>query len=242
MPSIAFPAFEGLFPPVCRVFFDILVNIDPSIDLPDGTPFDYQLAMDRLRDFHAPRDKLRLLCERGQLVRVKRGLYVPGWRRGQEPPVDPLVLAGLVYGPSYVSLETALAIHGLIPERVETITSVCTKRAKEFRTPLGRFTYRPVTERVFSHGVRLEQTKGGSYFLAEPEKALCDRIALIPGLSALRDVEGLLSGDLRVDVEQVLATFRGPEVAEIAARYHRKNVNAFHHWLAREARSTTPSR
>jgi predicted transcriptional regulator of viral defense system len=171
---------------------------------------------------------------------VKKGLYVPGWQRGEEPPVDPLVLSGLIYGPSYVSLESALAYYGLIPERVEAITCITSKREKEFRTPIGRYCYRPVNERVFSCGVRLESAKGGSYFLAEPEKALCDRIALVRGLSAVRDVDRVLAEDLRIELDAV-REFRLPLVEEIAVRYRRKNVDAFFRWLAREHRTTTVS-
>lgn len=202
--------------------------------MPLAGPFDYQMAMDRLRDFRAPRDKLRHLCRLGDVVRVKKGLYVPGWRRGQEAPVDPLVLSGLIYGPSYVSLETALARHGLIPERVEEITCVTSKRARQFRTPVGRFTYRPVNERVFSYGVTLEQARGGAFFLAEPEKALCDRIALVRGLSAARDVPAVLLEDLRIDLRAV-RDLRSPVVTEIAGRYRRRNVDAFSRWLSRES-------
>ena len=85
--------------------------------------------MDRLAGFRAPRNKLRRLCLDGEVVRVRKGLYVAPSFPGRVPAVDHLVLASLVYGPSYVSLETALAWHGLIPERVEEITSVTCKRA-----------------------------------------------------------------------------------------------------------------
>jgi hypothetical protein len=107
------------------------------VELPIDVPFDYQLAMDRLAGFGAPRNKIRNLCRSGDLVRVKKGLYVAPTFPGRAPEVSPLVLAGLVYGPSYVSLESALAHHGLIPERVNEITSVTTKRAKRFDTPMA---------------------------------------------------------------------------------------------------------
>jgi len=205
--------------------------------LPHDQPFDYQLAMDRLRDYRAPRDRLRLLMKNGEIVRVRKGLYVPGWHPGEEPPVDPLVLSGLVHGPSYVSLETALSRHGLIPERVEEITCITSKRARQFDTPVARFRYEPVNERVFGIGIRLEQGRGGHFFLAEPEKALCDRLAMLPALSAIRDVPAALEDDLRVDLDTVIATFRLPLVAEIAEAYRRKGVSAFHSWLAKQAKT-----
>ena len=77
------------------------------VDLPLDHPFDYQLAMDRLAGYRAPRNKLRNLCLGGDVVRVRKGLYVAPMFPGRPPAVDPLVLAPLIYGPSYVSLETA---------------------------------------------------------------------------------------------------------------------------------------
>lgn len=187
--------------------------------------------MDRLEGrFGAPRNKIQSLCRSGAIIRVKKGLYVPGSRSGEPPEIDPLVLSGLIYGPSYVSLETALAYHGLIPERVDEITCMTSKRAKQFRTPLGRFHYTPIRENVFPVGVRLESAKGGSWLLAEPEKALCDRIAQVSGLQAMRDVSELLQDDLRIEPVD-LAKLRLPLIQEIASLYRRKNVTAFAGWL-----------
>ena len=68
------------------------------VELPLDHPFDYQLAMDRLGRFRAPRNKLRRLCLDGEVVRVRKGLYVAPSFPGRVPSVDPLVLASLVYG------------------------------------------------------------------------------------------------------------------------------------------------
>jgi len=214
------------------------VNLLP---LPTDTPFDYQLLMDRLEGrFGAPRNKIQALCRSGEIIRVKKGLYVPGSRPGQAPEIDPWVLSGLIYGPSYISLEAALAYHGLIPERVDEITCMTSKRAKQFRTPLGRFNYTPISEEAFPLGVRLESGKGGSWFLAEPEKALCDRIAQVKGLQAMRDVPALLEDDLRIELA-ALSTFRLSMVKEISSRYQRKNVTAFARWLEKNQTSISPT-
>ena len=206
------------------------------VEFPVTHPFDYQLAMDRLAGYRAPRNKLRSLCLSGDLVRVRKGLYVAAAFPGRPPAVDPLVLAPLIYGPSYVSLETALAWHGLIPERVEEVTSVTSKRAKLFLTPVGRFSYRPVNETAYGYGVGLQSAAGGAFFLAAPEKALCDRIAGVRGLRAQRDVPELLADDLRVDMDAVVL-MRLPLVREIARRYRRQNVTAFLRWLEHVTRA-----
>jgi len=201
--------------------------------LPRDTPFDYQLAMQRLSDYAAPRDKLRQLCVQGEIARVKKGLYTP-LDEGR-PVIDPLVLSGLVYGPSYVSRETALAIHGLIPERVEEITAMTSLKEKRFVTPAGRFTYRVMPKAAFALGVGIAEARGGTYFLACPEKALCDRVAMVRGLTGTAEVEALLVEDLRIE----LGAFAGMDVAllsQIADAYGRRNVRALANWLAEVAR------
>jgi len=193
--------------------------------------------MDRVAAYRAPRNKIRNLRGNGDLLRIKKGLYVASSFPGRPPAVSPLALAALVYGPSYVSLESALSQHGLIPERVDEITSVTCSRAKRFQTPLGRFTYRPVNERAFSYGVGLQSAAGGSFFLAEPEKALCDRIACIRHLTAMRDIPAVLEEHLRVDLDAVIR-MRLDVVRNIANRYRRRNVDAFLRWLERYGTKT----
>ena len=207
------------------------------VEFPLDHPFDYQLAMDRVAHYRAPRNKIRNLCISGDLIQIKKGLYVASPFPGRPPAVSPLALAALIYGPSYVSLESALVHHGLIPERVDEITSVTCKRAKRFQTPLGRFTYRPVNESTFSYGVGLQSVEGGSVFLAEPEKALCDRIACIRHLTAMRDIPEVLADHLRVDLDAV-ARMRLSVVRNIAQRYRRRNVDAFLRWLERHGTAT----
>lgn len=206
----------------------------PSSIFPTDLPFDYQFLMDRLKGrYRAPRNKILSLCRSGEIVPVKKGLYIAGSSAGEDLKVDPLVLAALIYGPSYVSLETALAYYGLIPERVNEITCVTSKRAKHFETPVGRFSYTLVPEEVFPLGVALEKARGGTWFLAGPEKALCDRIARVKGLRAMRDVPALLRDDLRIEPEAV-REFCRTMVREIARRYGRRNVTVFADWLEKQ--------
>ncbi len=205
-----------------------------SNNLPRDTPFDYQLAMDRLADYRYPRNKLGQLCKSGEFIRVKNGLYVPSSRGIGHSSVDPLVLAALVYGPSYVSLETALAHHRMIPERVAEITCMTTKRSRTFDTPVGRYTYQSLNVRAFSCGITLEDTTGGTYFLATPEKALCDRLALIPGIRAQGEIPALLEDDLRLELDAVIA-LKANDIQDIARRYRRNAVTAFAKWFQRQS-------
>ena len=65
-------------------------------------------------------------------------------------------------------------------------------------------------------------------------EALCDRIARVRQLTAVRDIPALLEEDLRVDVD-LARTLSVPEVREIARRYHKRSVSAFLRWLEKHA-------
>ena len=101
---------------------------------------DYLFLMNCLAAYKHPRDKLTALLRRKDLVRVKKGLYVFG-KDYRHRPFSHEVLANLIYGPSYISFESALGYYGLIPEKVTRTTSACLKRNKHLKTPIGEFVY-----------------------------------------------------------------------------------------------------
>ena len=87
-----------------------------------GEEFDYLALLNALKDYARPRDRITLLLRQGEIVRVKKGIYVFG-EGSRLRPFSPEVLANRLFGPSYVSLESALWRHGLIPERPEAVTA-----------------------------------------------------------------------------------------------------------------------
>jgi predicted transcriptional regulator of viral defense system len=198
--------------------------------LPRDQPFDYLLLSDRLKNYSAARDKISRMLNRQDIIRVKKGLYVPGPALALHE-VDPLVLSGMVFGPSYVSFEKALEIHGLIPERVVEITCATTKRHKLFETPAGRFSYQPVPRQVYPLGVAIASAPGGNYLLASPEKALCDRAARTTHMSRIADVAAWLFDDIRVD-EMALRQLSVTDMQAIATAYARLPVRLLARWLA----------
>ncbi len=167
--------------------------------------FDYQQLIDSLRRYASPRDKITRMLRSGEIIRVKKGLYVFGedYRRG---PWSKEVLANLIYGPSYISLDYALSFYRLIPERVEIVTSVTTAKTRQFDTFLGRFTYRTLALRKYNTGVDQQTLEPGRHFLiASPAKALVDKVwadtRFTPRKGA--DFDTYLKEDLRVDPDQL---------------------------------------
>lgn len=165
--------------------------------------FDYTLLSSVLSSYSSVRRKINELLRTGVIERVKKGLYVFGREYAQGLIVKE-TLANLIYGPSCISLEYALAFHGLIPERVETITSVTPKRDKEFETPLGYFSYRYLKPEKYPHGIdQVWIDDRHPVLMASPEKALCDYLFLkkVPTMKNENEARHFLEGDLRIDVE-----------------------------------------
>lgn len=82
---------------------------------------------------------------------------------------------------SYVSLQSALAFHGLIPEYVPVVTRVTTSRPEILETELGDHVFRHIRPAHFFGFLRQEVARGQEAFIATPEKALLDLVYLTPG-------------------------------------------------------------
>ena len=147
--------------------------------------------------------RIAALEKAGDLVRLKRGLYVVSSQASGQA-ISRELAANHLLGPSYVSLESALSFYGFIPERVYAVRSVTTKRAKKFATPLGAFDYVTIPENYFPIGIRQEIVENQYVFLiAEPAKAVCDMIVATPNLrlQSVRAMQDYLTEDLRIDFE-----------------------------------------
>ena len=162
--------------------------------------FDYSALMAALSDYAKPHGKITSLLRRDAIVRVKKGLYVFGEKYRQRPYSREL-LANLVYGPSFISLDYALSYHGIIPERVGQVTSVTSGRARKFDTPVGTFVYRPVPRKSFHFGMDRVKTRDVSFLIASPERALADKARedRAARIRTLDDAEAYLLSDLRAD-------------------------------------------
>lgn len=167
--------------------------------------FDYPFLMDFLKSYKKPRDKISRLLREKDIIRVKKGLYIfgPDYRRS---PVCMESLANLIYGPSYISLEYALSFYGLIPERVEHITSITTEKDKVFKTPIGTFTYKHLSLKKYSVGIVLHQVDPHhTCLIASKEKALVDMITQnrYKDIKTENDLLELLTQDLRIEEAQL---------------------------------------
>lgn len=126
---------------------------------------------------HASTVLARLAAAR-HLVRPRRGLWAFPQR------VDPFSLPSRLTAPlpSYVSLQSALYLHGLISQMPAVIYAVSLARARRFDIPLGAVSIHHVTPAFF---FGFEQTGPQGVLIASPEKALVDFLYLAPARSSL---------------------------------------------------------
>lgn len=169
-------------------------------------------------------EKARRLESDGKIIRLKKGMYVVSPEETGKA-LNRNLIANHIYGPSYVSLQTALRHYGLIPERVHLIQSLTTKHSRSFETPVGNFDYKCCSKEYFPIGVRLENNNDITYLIATPEKALCDLINYSKGanLRFMKDVAQYLEEDIRFDMD-TLSEF-DMDILKNCAIYSRKSQN-----------------
>jgi hypothetical protein len=190
-----------------------------------GEEFDYQALLDGLREYERPRDKITSLLRQGAVIRVKKGIYVFG-ERYKRRPFSTEVLANMICGPSYISLDYALHYYGLIPERVEAVTSVTVSRSRRFSTPVGLFIYHSVPMRAYPIGLdQIELDGGRSFLIAIPEKALADKIQADRGTAIRTQAEMriYLLDSLRIDPEG-LRKLNSETISQIADQYRSRKL------------------
>lgn len=165
-------------------------------------PVDFAALTTVLNDYKAPKNKVSAMEKSGDLIRLKKGLFIVSPEvNGQT--ISRELVANHLYGPSYVSLESALSFYGLIPEKVYAVRSVTTRLSKEYVTPLGNYEYVTVPEDYYQIGIRQEIVDNQyAYLIAAPEKAICDMIATTRNLrlQSVKAMQVYIEEDLRIDL------------------------------------------
>ncbi len=135
-------------------------------------------------------DKRRLneWSKKGYIENVKRGFY----RFTDLPKQEGVRLfsANKIYNPSYISLESALSFHQIIPESVFTVTSVSTLNTTSLKSPLGNFSYSHLKENLYFGNILVE-INGLTVSMASLEKALLDYLYLHSELKSVSDFQAL---------------------------------------------------
>ncbi|PIQ42625.1 MAG: hypothetical protein COV52_02380 [Gammaproteobacteria bacterium CG11_big_fil_rev_8_21_14_0_20_46_22] len=123
----------------------------------------------------ARRAVIKRAVHEGYLQRLRRDYYLIR-NITNKPMINMFELAQLIYGPSYISFESALSYHNWIPERVSTTCSATIKQSKSFNTPVGEFSFEKIPNDSFKLGVAYTKEENTRYLMADPWKAIADMI------------------------------------------------------------------
>lgn len=169
----------------------------------------YELACFNINQIYAwqpdfDRNNLTRWIKKGYLVRLRQGYFTfPEYKKS---PDFSLFIANRIYRPSYISLHSALAFYGMIPEAVFQTTSVTSLKTAFFKNDFGEFSYKSLKENLmFGYDLK-PMADGRSLQFATPEKALLDLLYLYPfynnrmEMEELRLDEDFMHDDLNKDL------------------------------------------
>ncbi|TAE35609.1 MAG: hypothetical protein EAY66_08485 [Sphingobacteriales bacterium] len=184
------------------------MQVDNHIRYYATQPITHNMVMEALAEYQRPNDKIHQMLNQGVLSAIRKGLYIAGPALMVNKP-EPFLLANHIMGPSCISLDSALAYHQLIPERVYQITSVTTKASRSFNTPEGLFSYTRLPLPYYSFGIQqVSLLAQQTVMMVMPEKALCDKIITTSGIifRSQKMAMAYLLENLRID-ESSLQSF-----------------------------------
>lgn len=153
---------------------------------------------------------------KGYCVRLRKNLY-EFTEEGRGYNIPDVYVANRLYGPSYISLETALSIYSIKPDIAAAVTSITLRGTRTFKNQYGTFLYHTCKEKAFL-GYRLISYDGFKVCIADKEKALVDFFyyRMLTGFSL--DFE-----DERLN-KNILKTIRWEKVALYAKMYNLKTI------------------
>ena len=181
-----------------------------------------------LKEYSNKNTKICREVKNGNLIKIINGLYET------DPNVNGYLLAGSIYGPSYLSFDYALSYYGLIPEKVTAYTNATCgkKKKKKYENQFGSYFYRDVPTEVYPLGINVIQEGEYIYQIATPEKALCDKLYTLNPISNMSELENVLFNDLRID-ETEFNNLNIQDINEISQYYHSTNVDLLYRYMRR---------
>jgi len=126
--------------------------------------------------------------KQGLLIKLRNGYYAFADIASTEGFAH--YAASKIYKPSYISLHTALAFHGIIPEATNEITSVSSLKTSTFKNNLGTFSYKKIKPSLM-FGYDAVEKNGFTFFMASPEKAILDLLYLEPSYNFKKEIRNL---------------------------------------------------
>ena len=190
-------------------------------------------VIEELREYASPKAKITRLLQKKKLIQIKRGLFLAA----ADKSYSLMSISSIIYGPSYVSFESALSFYGLIPERVKGLTcaTYAKNKNREYHTPIGDFYYYYLPAAVYPYEIVIREEDGQNFLIATPEKAICDTLYRMRGIENVEELKELILSDWRVDKDE-LEKLNLSVLKYLIPLYRRKICNIVLEWLSEEVK------
>ena len=184
---------------------------------------------EKYKDYTDINGKIKRDVDKGLLFPLVRGIYETN------NSVDGFLLASYIYGPSYLSFEYALSFHNLIPERVVLYTNASfgKRKSKSYKNHFGLYTYRDVPNAAFPFSVKAYEEDGYAYFIASPEKALCDLLYIRKPVTSIKELKKVFFEDLRIS-KDMFEQLNFEEIMFLSDKYISNNMKYFRKYIESE--------
>jgi len=163
------------------------------------------------------KNNLSRWVKKGYLIKLKNNLYT--FTELRDINNIHLFIANRMYRPSYISLHSAMAFHGLIPESIVQTTSVSAMKTKRFENSLGSFSYKKLKSQLFFGYTHLQFTKDKTILMAVPEKSILDLLYLYPFYSTKNELL-----NLRLDEEMLHEMIQIDRFQKFLSRFENKSL------------------
>ncbi|MBN2894017.1 MAG: hypothetical protein JXL97_19260 [Bacteroidales bacterium] len=124
-----------------------------------------------------------------------------------------------IYSPSYVSLHSALAFYGIIPEAIVQTTAVSSLKKANFENVFGTFSYQQILPELMFGSEQKTFQNNHSLFFATPEKAILDLLYLYPQYSNEHEII-----ELRFDEEFMQENLNVERLNEFTEKFQSKTL------------------
>ena len=185
-----------------------------------------EMLIDSYGDYGNPHMKITRLTDNGEILRLKNGIYETQGLINRYQP------AQVLFGPSYISFESALSFYGIIPEYAYHVSCATFNKHKDkvFHTKKYSYYYTDVPAKVFPLEVETFELGDYVYRMATREKAVCDKLYKMPPMRDVDELKVLMFEDLRFDDEDI-SELSYETISQLAEVYCCKNVRLFSDYL-----------
>ena len=112
---------------------------------------------------NAGKSLLSTYTRKGFFIKIKNGFYII-----KNSKISDFEIANKIYKPSYVSFETALSYHNILPETVYSVTSATSKASRNYIILNKSFVYHRIKKELF-FGYNTININGQTIWMADKE-------------------------------------------------------------------------